>query len=84
MDSCVHIAALRLARQFFPVGAPSSCEADPDSDDEWVAITVMSIGSIEETLDCEDRYTEAFLAEVPWPCREKLRLAYRFASNEAA
>jgi hypothetical protein len=49
---------------------------DPDIDEEWLVINVEVQGSVEEVLDMYDKATEEWVAEIPWPERDKLVLSY--------
>jgi hypothetical protein len=73
-----HVAtALRLAREFFPTVPPTvRLEADPESDDQWVTIDVVAQGDVDRVLEREEGYMRALIASVPWPQRDKIRLAY--------
>ena len=72
--------ALTAAARTFPTSQPSArLEADPDSDDQWVTIDVLATGDTAEVLDAEDRFTSELTAQVPWPQRDKIRLAYDIA-----
>jgi hypothetical protein len=51
-------------------------ERDPETGDEWILINFDVTGEIEDVLLWYDRYTELFVKSVPWPERDKIRMAY--------
>lgn len=75
-----------LAIRFFPYGTPQfRLDRDPTNpDDEWFVIQVVVTGSVRDALECEDKYSAAFVAMVPLPQRERIRLEYRFRESDEA
>jgi hypothetical protein len=51
-------------------------EKDPDTGEEWLVIDVTVEGSIADVLNRYDQYTDLWVALVPWPQRDKIRLSY--------
>jgi hypothetical protein len=70
--------ALRLARQAFLDlrNIEVIAEADPETEDEWVAIVVQIHGEVRTVLDMYDDYTRKLVDTIPWPARDKIRLIY--------
>lgn len=70
--------ALRLAQKSFSGldGIAVTAETDPETDEEWVAVSVKVTGNIKDVLDMYDTYTRQFVESVPWPARDKIRLVY--------
>lgn len=70
--------ALRLARRTFISleHIEVTPEVDPETDEEWIAISVKVRGEVMQVLDMYDDYTRKFVESVPWPAREKIRLVY--------
>ncbi len=71
-------AAVELTKRLFPSKtAPTThLECDPNTGERWVTIDVTADGSTEELLDSEDEYIDEFVAVVPWPERDMIRLSY--------
>jgi len=73
--------ALDLVRRCFPCEQEPTLETeqDPETGEEWVAIDIMVRADAGGFLECYDKYTDEFVARIPWPERDKIRLAYRLA-----
>lgn len=70
--------ALALAQKCFPLTQEPKLhpEEDPETGEEWLRIEVAIQGEIDPGLDNYDRYTDLWVASVPWPARDKIRLSY--------
>lgn len=70
--------ALRLAQRTFSglEGIAVTAEDDPETDEEWIAVSVRVKGNIQDVLDMYDAYTRVYVESVPWPARDKIRLVY--------
>jgi hypothetical protein len=75
--------ALDLVRTCFRVaGEPKlEVERDPETDEEWVAVSVEVRDEGDEFFERYDRYTREFLAAIPWPQCDKISLAYVLRSE---
>jgi hypothetical protein len=51
-------------------------EEDPDTGEKWLMIAIAVQGTVEDVLQDYDRYTESWLAAVPWPGCHKIRLSF--------
>jgi len=69
------VQAIGFAKNAFPRSAPVvQLESDPDSDDEWIAITVSTGLGIAEALEQESKFNDQRIAGIPWPQRDKIRI----------
>ncbi len=70
--------ALRLAQQSFAdlKNLDVKVEGDPESEDEWVVVSVQVHGEISNVLDMYDTYAKGLVRVVPWPARDRIRLIY--------
>lgn len=73
--------ARNLVSQFFPLAEEPTVqrEQDPETGEEWITLDIVVRVNAEEFADRYDRYTDAFVAAVPWSERDKIRLSYRLA-----
>ena len=51
-------------------------EQDLDTGEEWLVIEVTLQEDVEEVLAHCDAYTDRWIAQVPWPERDQIRLVY--------
>jgi hypothetical protein len=51
-------------------------EEDPETGEKWLMIAIAVQGKVEDVLQDYDRYTESWLAAVPWPECHKIRLSF--------
>jgi len=51
-------------------------EEDPETGERWLLIAITVYGEVGEILEQYERYTEQWIASVPWPERHKIRLSY--------
>jgi hypothetical protein len=51
-------------------------EQDLDTGEEWLVLEVTLQEDVEEVLTSCDAYTDRWIAQVPWPERDQLRLVY--------
>jgi len=51
-------------------------EEDPETGEKWLMIAIAVQGTVETVLQDYDRYTESWLAAVPWPECHKIRLSF--------
>ena len=75
-----HISvALDLVRRCFPCDHEPTLqtEQDPETGEEWVAIDIRVRAETTDFLERYDRYTDEFVARIPWPRRDKIRLSYQ-------
>ena len=69
--------AKRLVRKYFELDdGQVQLQTDPETGEQWIALRATARGTIEVILQNEDKYTEEFGAEVPWPAAGKIRLVY--------
>lgn len=70
--------AVKLVYECFPsaAGVSVEMERDPESDDEWLLMTVQLRERIEAVLRQYDTYTRRFIGSVPLPQRNKIRFNY--------
>ncbi|MEW6750537.1 MAG: hypothetical protein AB1505_06115 [Candidatus Latescibacterota bacterium] len=52
---------------------------DPEVGDRWIALEVTLEGHVPAVLDQLDAFTDAWVARVPWPQRDAVRLRYQMA-----
>jgi len=66
-----------LVERGFPcVGASRvQVDRDPETGEEWVTVNLAVEGG-GDLLERYDRYTRAWVAQVPWPQRSKIRLCF--------
>jgi hypothetical protein len=71
--------ALDLVRRCFPCDqeATLQIQRDPDVGEEWVAIDITVRVDAADFLERYNKYTDELVARIPWPQRDKVRLAYR-------
>ena len=51
-------------------------EQDLDTGEEWLVLEVTLQEDVEEVLTSCDAYTDRWIAQVPWPERDQIRLVY--------
>jgi len=51
-------------------------ERDPETGDEWILIEFDVSGDVDEVLQKYDHYTDLLVKSVPWPERDRIRIAY--------
>lgn len=70
--------AMDLIEKSFPSiqGLHLEQEQDPETGEEWLTINFTLRGQVNEILDSYDKYTDEWVSLVPWPEREKVRIAY--------
>ena len=51
-------------------------EQDPETDEEWLVLDITLQGDEEPVLEANDRYTDSWVAAVPWEIQQKVRLSY--------
>ena len=52
-----------------------STEHDPETSDKWVTAVVEISGEIDQIIEWEDNFVKEWVASVPYPQREKIRLS---------
>lgn len=50
-------------------------EQDPETGEECLVLDITTQGDEQEVLDAYDRYTDGWVAAVPWPAQQKVRLS---------
>lgn len=66
-----------VSRRFVLAERPATeIEQDPETGEQWVTVDIVVCGAAEEFFDRYDRYTDAFVAAIPWPERNQIRLSY--------
>ncbi len=72
------LRALTLTEQHFRSVRQISTETeqDPETGEKWLILDVMIEGDVDDVLDNYDNYTDAWVASVPWPERDMIRLSY--------
>ncbi len=70
--------AVALAQKCFPLTQELKLqpEEDPETGEEWLRLDVVIQGEIDKGLNNYDSYTDLWVASVPWPARDKIRLSY--------
>jgi hypothetical protein len=58
------------------ITASLKLERDPESDEEWLAFDLTIQGSVDSILSAYNKYTERWISMVPYPQRDKIRLAF--------
>ncbi len=53
---------------------------DPETDEEWLSLEITVEGDIDSVLEGYDAYTEEWVARVPWPYGNRIRLSYNIQS----
>ena len=77
LSTHLHVAIGLLKTSFPSVERFSlQLERDPETGDEWILINFDVTGEVEEVLRWYDHYTELFVKSVPWPERDRIRIAY--------
>lgn len=73
--------AIRLAGACFPSIQTKQVlvREDPENDEEWLSLTIVVAGSLEEALRSYERYVQKWVETIPWPQRAMVRLSYRVA-----
>jgi len=75
-------AHLRTAIEILKASFPSvervnlQLEQDPESGDEWILINFDVSGRVDDILLRYDHYTDLLVKSVPWPERDRIRIAY--------
>ena len=73
-------SALDLVSEHFPDAYTEvGLQSDYDSDDQWVTLNVRVRSSIEDILHRYDSYINDWVAAVPWPAVDQIRLSYDIA-----
>ena len=73
---------LRLADELiarhFPDASALDVEMheDPETGDEAVLLRLLVSGNLDDLLQRSQRYTNDWVAQVPWPQREKISITY--------
>jgi len=72
--------ALEIAAESFPEALSSDVglEEDPEGDDQWVSLGVTVKGDEPDVSERYNGFTEQWVARVPWPERDRIRLCYYF------
>ena len=73
---CLGIAE-SLIREYFPtVGKVNfSIEYDPETSDKWVSADIEVYGEIDQVIAWEDEFVKEWVATVPYPERNMIRLS---------
>src|SRR5262249_13182205 len=73
--------AIGLAGECFPSVRTREVllREDPENDEEWLSLTIVVSGSIEEALRAYECYVQKWVETIPWPKRAMVRLSYRVA-----
>ena len=71
-------AAIGLLKASFPSVERLNLqlERDPETGDEWILINFDVSGEVEDVLCKYDHYTDLLVKSVPWPERDRIRIAY--------
>ena len=66
--------ALDLIQECFPdaQGMRSEMVWDPDSGEEWAALTVTVSGPEADIAERDHRFVDRWIAAVPWPARDMI------------
>jgi hypothetical protein len=69
--------AVRLVQDHFPEVCRIDADLveDPESDDAWIALTVQVTGPLDELLERDGAFVNQWIAEAPWPARDKIVVA---------
>lgn len=72
------LVAITLIRQCF--ASVQACrlrlEQEPETAAEWLVIEITLQADVDAVLASCDAYTDRWIAQVPWPERDKLQLVY--------
>jgi hypothetical protein len=70
--------ALALIEQCFPSLRELHLqpEHDPETGEEWLGLEITLQDQEDQVLAAYDQYTSQWVATVPWPERQKVRLSY--------
>ena len=72
------LIAIALLRQCF--SSVHACrlrlEQEPETGEEWLVLDVTLQEDVEKVLAGCDAYTDRWIAQVPWPERDKIQLVY--------
>lgn len=68
--------AYDLIEKYFPGAQEVEAEYadDPDSDDEWINLLVAVDAPMSDIIACDEQLTDAWLAAVPWPEADRIRI----------
>ncbi|MFI5396897.1 MAG: hypothetical protein ACHQ9S_15275 [Candidatus Binatia bacterium] len=68
--------ALELVGELFPEDAPRvQLEFDMDTDDEWITLEVSASNGVSDAVARESQFNERRISLIPWPQRDKIRIA---------
>lgn len=72
------LTAIDLMRQCFAsvYACRLDLEQDPETDEAWLVLAVTLNEDVETVLATYDVYTDRWIAYVPWPERDQIRLVY--------
>jgi hypothetical protein len=55
------------------------CQSDPETAEQWIELRLTVSGTPEEVANAYDRYVARWVAAVPWPNHNWVRLCYIIA-----
>jgi len=72
------LTAIDLMRQGFSkvYACHLRLEQDPETGEEWLGLDVALQEDVDAVLAHYDVYTDRWIAQTPWPERDKIRLVY--------
>jgi hypothetical protein len=56
-----------------------ACETDPETAEQWIELRLTVSGAPEEVANAYDHYVGRWVAAVPWPNHNWVRLCYTIA-----
>ena len=69
--------AMELVKEHFRAHSVDVClQNDLDTDDQWIILNVQVRDSVEDILRQYDSYIDDWVAAVPWPAVDQIRLSY--------
>jgi hypothetical protein len=60
-------------------GRQATFESDPETGEQWIELRLTIKGTPAEVADAFDRYVSKWVAAVPWPQHNLVRLSYAIA-----
>jgi hypothetical protein len=76
------LLAISLAQEYLEPVQPLEVrlEQDPESEDEWLTLGVVVAGDSDTLLAHYEKYVREWVAQVPWPEVNRIRLSYDVAN----
>ena len=70
--------AADLLRKHFTLkeGPTYGWRKDPETRDQWIAVSFGLSGEVRDLLDHYDRFTDEWVSKIQWPESDKIRFSY--------